>query len=65
MFGSDVKFYPQPDGKTFNVTVELAVSPVFFSWVFMFGGQVRIVSPKKVKDEFLAMTKAVLDKEEM
>ena len=65
MFGSDVKFFPQPDGKTFNVTVELAVSPVFLSWVFMFGGQVRIVSPKKVKDEFLAMTKAVLDKEEM
>lgn len=62
MFGSDVKFVPQSDGKTFNITVELAVSPVFFSWVFMFGGQIKIISPTFVEDELKKMARAVLEK---
>lgn len=64
MFGTDVKFIPQSDGKTFNVTVEVAVSPVFLSWVFMFGGKVKIISPKSVDDKLKAMAKEVLDKGE-
>lgn len=60
MFGSDVKFIPQTDGKTFNVTVELAVSPVFLSWVFMFGGQVKIVSPKNVAEKLKDMARTAL-----
>ncbi len=60
MFGSEVKFIPQTDGKTFNVTVELAVSPVFLSWVFMFGGQVKIVSPKNVAEKLKDMARTAL-----
>ncbi len=60
MFGTDVEFVPEPDGKSFNVTVELAVSPVFLSWVFMFGGKARIVSPKSVQDELKAMAEKIL-----
>lgn len=60
MFGTDTEFVPQPDGNTFNVTVELAVSPVFLSWVFMFGGKVRIVSPEAVNDELKNMAKKIL-----
>lgn len=60
MFGTDVKFVPQIDGRTFNVTVELAVSPVFLSWVFMFGGKVKIVSPQNVADELKNMAKEIL-----
>lgn len=56
MFGTDVEFIPQSDS-TFNVTVELAISPVFLSWVFMFGGKVRIISPKSVHNELVAMAK--------
>lgn len=60
MFGTDVEFIPQSDGTTFNVTVELAISPVFLSWVFMFGGKVRIVSPETVNNELKEMAKNIL-----
>lgn len=62
MFGSNVKFTPQSDGETFNITVELAVSPVFLSWVFMFGGQIKIISPVSVEEELKKMARAVLEK---
>lgn len=55
MFGTDVKFTPQSDGKTFNVTVEVAVSPVFLSWVFMLGDNIKIISPQNVCDKFRKM----------
>ena len=60
MFGTDVEFIPQNDGKTFNVTVDLAVSPVFLSWVFMFGGKVRIVSPKSIHSRLEEMARKIL-----
>ncbi len=59
MFGTEVKFSPQLNN-TFNVTVEVAVSPVFLSWVFMLGDKVKIVSPKNVKDEFINMANNAL-----
>lgn len=55
-FGTDIRFEPQ-DNDTFNVTVEVAVSPVFLSWVFMFGGQIRIVSPESVSSRLKEMAK--------
>lgn len=61
MFGTDVNFYPQSDNKTFNVTVEVALSPVFLSWVFMLGDNIRIVSPQKVIDEYKTMVKRSLE----
>ncbi|MGN0162830.1 MAG: helix-turn-helix transcriptional regulator [Candidatus Ornithomonoglobus sp.] len=44
-FGREVRFRPEADGERFEVDVNIAVSPVFYSWVFQFGGQVRITSP--------------------
>lgn len=61
MFGTDIKFYPQSDNKTFNVTVEVAISPVFLSWVFMLADNIRILSPKSVKDKYTKMVKDALD----
>lgn len=58
-FGPDVKFEPQPDGKTFNITVDVAISPVFLSWVFMFGGKVKILSPNSVADELREMAEKI------
>ena len=61
MFGTDVKFLPCTDGTTFNVTVEVAVSPVFLSWVFMLGDKIKIVSPKNVKEQLTDMAKSVIE----
>ena len=61
MFGTDTKFEPQPDGITFNVTVEVAVSPVFLSWVFMLGDNIKIVSPKNVKEQLVSMANTVIN----
>ena len=54
-FGTDIQLVPQEDGEGFNVTVQVAVSPVFLSWVFMFGGQIKIVSPQSVASELVNM----------
>ncbi len=58
MFGTDAEFTPQNDN-TFNVTVELAISPVFLSWVFMFGGKVRVVTPESVNHKLKEMAKKI------
>ena len=40
------------DEGRFRVKVDVAVSNVFFSWVFGFGGKVTIAAPLEVKNEF-------------
>lgn len=40
------------DDAHFSVTVSVAVSPQFFSWVFGLGGAVRIVAPDEVRADF-------------
>lgn len=61
MFGTGNEFIPDLDGESFNVTVELAVSPVFLSWVFMFGGKVKIVSPQHICDKLVDMAQNVIN----
>lgn len=56
-FGSEVRFRPEPDGERFEVDVNVAVSPVFYSWIFQFGGQVRISSPAWVADGIKEMAR--------
>ena len=51
-FGTDVTVVPQPDGATFHLYADVAVSPTFFGWVCGFSGKVRIVAPAEVKAEF-------------
>ena len=43
------------DMENFRAEVEVAVSNVFFSWVFGFGGKVRINGPKEVKEQYKKM----------
>ena len=50
-FGSEIKL-KKIDQDTFAVTEEVAVSPVFFRWVFGFGGKIKIKSPESVKKEY-------------
>lgn len=43
-FGQSVVF--SPENGNFTVTVEVALSPVFYSWVMQFGKNVKILSPE-------------------
>ena len=53
-FGEDVATYPN-DHNSFKAIVKIAVSNVFYSWVFGFGGKVKIQSPEHVKERYSDM----------
>ena len=57
-FGKNIKIDPV-DHERFRVRVDVAVSNVFYGWVFGFGGKVKIEAPKDVKDKFVQMIKSV------
>ena len=60
-FGSKVKTTPV-DKDHFQFDAEVSVSPTFFSWIFEFGGMIKIVGPENVKEAFLQHAeKAVSD----
>ena len=64
-FGKDISMFPDIDGY-FNIDVRVAVSPVFFSWVFSFGSDAEITGPENVRQqarEFLASIRNVYDDE--
>jgi hypothetical protein len=48
--------------ENFRAEVEVAVSNVFFSWVFGFGGKVRINGPAEVKKEYNQMVLEAAEK---
>lgn len=58
-FGSDVMMIPGQNG-TFTISATVAVSPVFFSWVFSFGGRVRILGPEHVRLQYQDMCRNAL-----
>ena len=49
-FGKDVLMIPDKEG-CFNIDVPVAVSPVFFSWVFSFGTDAEIIGPEDIRSE--------------
>jgi len=50
-FGDEIEI-KTIDDKSFSITVNIAVSHIFYSWVFGFGGSVRINSPETVKEHY-------------
>lgn len=60
-FGKDIEFLPSKDENSFNINVQVAVSPVFFSWVFMFGGDVKIIAPQRIVKELENMARKYLE----
>jgi predicted DNA-binding transcriptional regulator YafY len=44
----------------FKTTVTVATSKTFYAWAFRFAGQMRIVGPESVKQEYLEMARKVL-----
>ncbi len=59
-FGRGVRTYKY-DEDHFCAMVDVAVSNVFYSWVFGFGGKVRINSPTIVMDQFKEMIRKVIE----
>lgn len=59
-FGKDVTILAN-DMKSFRAVVNTSVGPVFYSWVFGFGGKVSIKSPEDVKNAYAQMVKHAAD----
>ncbi len=49
-FGKDTMLIPDPDGEHFSFTVNIAVSPMFLSWVIGFGDLAQILYPQSAID---------------
>lgn len=58
-FGEDVTTYAN-DMTSFRAVVNIAVSHVFYSWVFGFGGKVKIKGPDNVKKKYAEMLNAAV-----
>ena len=58
-FGTKVKTKPV-DKDHFQFEAEVSVSPTFFSWIFEFGGMIKIIGPEHVKDQFCEMVQQAL-----
>ena len=56
-FGEDVATYAN-DATSFRAIVNIAVNNVFYSWVFGFGGKVKIKAPQNVKEAYFEMIRA-------
>lgn len=55
-FGESITIFAY-DMDNFKVIVNAAISHVFFSWIFGFGGKVKINGPKNVKDAYAKMVR--------
>lgn len=53
-FGEDVPTFAY-DMTSFHIITEVAVSKTFFGWVFGFGGDIQILGPEHVKEQFKEM----------
>ena len=58
-FGTKVKTSPV-DKDHFQFDAEVSVSPTFFSWIFEFGGMIKIIGPENVKEKYSEMVQQVL-----
>ena len=58
-FGEDVTTYAN-DMTSFRAVVNIAVSHVFYSWVFGFGGKVKIKWPDKIKENYKEMLRSAI-----
>lgn len=60
-YGQDVFLSHGNDPDHFFATVEVALSPQFYSWVFSFGNEARILEPAWVVADYTAQLKAALE----
>ncbi len=60
-FGKDISIRPDKEEGWSITTVNVAVSDQFLGWVFSFGSWMKILSPKKVAEEFARDAKKIVD----
>lgn len=60
-FGEDVTTYAN-DLNSFRAVVNIAVSHIFYSWVFGFGGKVKIKSPENVRNKYIELLQNAISK---
>lgn len=48
------------DSSHFTARVQVSVSPTFYAWVFTYGGQIEILSPEPVRQEYAQRLPAAL-----
>ena len=53
-FGENIEI-TEAATENFKITVYVATSHIFYSWIFGFGGKVRILGPDMVREEYVAM----------
>lgn len=58
-FGQDVIMYEAGE-EQFEVSVRVSVSPLFLTWIMNFGGDIKILSPQSVIDDYVKLAKAAL-----
>ncbi len=59
-FGRQISAYPN-DENTFNVVLNINVSPNFYGWLMQFGNRACIVSPDSEREKFKEYVKSVYD----
>lgn len=59
-FGQDVLMRPVPGEDWFDVTVKVAVSPLFLTWLMNFGGDIKILAPESVAAQQIELAKRVI-----
>lgn len=60
-FGTDLMLIPEPDGEHFTFIVNVAVSPMFLSWVMGFGNLARILHPQSAVEACKALCQEIAD----
>lgn len=53
-FGENIKI-TEAATENFKITVNVATSHIFYSWIFGFGGKVKILGPDAVREEYVSM----------
>ena len=60
-FGENVKTEVHDDNRYFVATVEISASPTFYSWLFTFAGEITIISPTEVSEEYRTLLKKAIN----
>ena len=53
-FGENIEI-TEAATENFKITVNVATSHIFYSWIFGFGGKVKILGPDAVREEYVSM----------
>ncbi len=58
-FGKDITLYKTTE-KCFHINIEVVPSHTFYSWLFMFGDKVKIVSPEEIRNKMQLMAQDIV-----